>query len=45
LNAQDQKANETNAIRKHLIEAEQSGFTQQTRQQILAEIKEAAGMG
>ncbi|MFT4929962.1 MAG: antitoxin ParD1/3/4 [Phenylobacterium sp.] len=42
VNALIQKARETDSIRMHLIQAEQSGFTQQTRAQILTEIKNEA---
>ena len=37
------KARELEAIRTHLVEAEKSGFTQQTQAEILADIKLEAG--
>ncbi len=42
INALIQKTRETDSIRMHLIQAEKSGFTQQNRTQILAEIKSEA---
>lgn len=42
LNDLIRKARELESIRKHLIQAEKSGFTQQTRDEILTEIKDEA---
>ncbi|MBV1911241.1 MAG: hypothetical protein KUG78_18245 [Kangiellaceae bacterium] len=42
VNALIRQARKIESIQEHLIKAEQSGFTQQTRVEILKEIKEEA---